>query len=124
MAEASDRRRHLPPSLNRLADIAGLEVALKLADCFGGIDLYISCDPARGGALIDAVGADAARKIVAAIGQGTLSIPHGRLSAMHDEIRRGLQAALTNREIARRAGCSMRTVRRHRRRVVIAAREK
>lgn len=110
---------HLPGILAEIAEAAGPIAAVRLAQAKGGARVYI---PREGRLaddhwLIQALGMDAARAIVARYGGDTLEIPHSPLTSSRSRIwrtiRDGLAQGLSEAEIARLAGVAGRTIRRH-----------
>lgn len=67
----------LPEMLERIAEVAGLPAAIKLAKDFGGSRIYIPQLPTPKTALSRSVGPEAAAKIAAAFGMGYLDVPIG-----------------------------------------------
>ncbi|MBB4018215.1 hypothetical protein GGR16_003249 [Chelatococcus caeni] len=67
----------LPSVLRTIADAAGLDVALVLAERYGGRRVDLPVRLHEGNWLVEAVGWDAARAIVESFGPGRLDIPLG-----------------------------------------------
>lgn len=109
----------LPGILQRVAELAGLAVALRLAAARGGTRAYIprpeSLDAQHW--LVVACGADAAQLIAGELGGETHAIPlagTGSRGRVWTALRRALAEGAGTAEAARLAGVDERTVRRHR----------
>jgi hypothetical protein len=61
----SEETFFLPPTLQEIADAAGLAAALKLAEARGGTEVYIPAQAPDGHWLVECVGREAADKICA-----------------------------------------------------------
>ena len=109
MSETFD---HLPDVLQRIADCAGLGVALSLAKERGGVRITIP-KKVEGSDLAKIVGLDAAQKIVKELGHGQCLIPCGPVAGergRREVARRVLKNKGTAVEAALAAGISERTV--------------
>ncbi|WP_374569666.1 helix-turn-helix domain-containing protein [Phenylobacterium sp.] len=87
----------LPGILGEIEAVAGVKVALKFAQRFGGTDIKLSA--AEGSALCEALGAEAAQLIVQALGHGRVTVPmanvrgqRGRRAAVAQLVEKGLSA--------------------------------
>lgn len=109
----------LPPLLAEIAEIAGLEAALAMAEARGGQKIYIP-SPDRVGPthwLAETVGLDAARKLGARFGSNLIEIPFGPAASVHRlrrRIARMIEAGASSNTIAAACGVTFRTVTRHR----------
>lgn len=104
-------------TLDRLAEHVGADAARALAGIYGGTRLYVPHAP-RPGPLLDLLGVLLLARLTYAFGGETLDVPSLPTVSPAERARR--VATLSGegrsaREIARTLGCSMRTVRRHRR---------
>ena len=110
-------RRHEPEPhgddlLSRIGSVLGRDLTKCLCAAVGGTQVVLSECPRRG-ALVDAIGAEGARKLYEELGPGTIIIPMGTLSGM---TRRRQEAAslrsegLSQTQIARKSGVHVRTV--------------
>jgi len=107
----------LPKVLAEIAAATSEEVALKLAEDFGGVSVWVPHTVKPEHRLARSVGVEAARTIAELFGEGELSVPQGPTSfhwKRTAEIRELLRQGKTAREVAQRVGCDVRTVRRHR----------
>lgn len=107
----------LPPLLDEIAELAGLEAALALAEAAGGEKRYIPGDPTPDHWLTQACGAQAAAKIAYRYGGNLLEIPRGPAGSAAKTARRirdMMEAGASSNEIARATGVVFRTVTRHR----------
>jgi hypothetical protein len=116
--------RWLPKVLAEIAEVAGLDAALRLAEVRGGTQVYIPPDPPADHWLVEAVGPDAARAIssyFAGGGSGSrvdLPLgPRGAQARMRGEVDRMIAAGKSEREIALATGYTCRGVRRRRARL-------
>lgn len=104
--------QNLPEVLQRIADCAGLGVALTLAKARGGVRITIPKKVA-GSALAEIVGLDAAEKIVKELGHGQCLVPCGPVAGergRREVARRVLESKGTAAEAAIAADVSERTV--------------
>lgn len=112
----------LPPVLAEIAELAGIEAALALAEVAGGEKRYIPT-PDRLDAdhwLFRACGAPAASLIAQRFGGDTVEVPRGpagNAAQLARRIRALIAAGASSNEIARQTGVVFRTVTRHRARV-------
>lgn len=107
----------LPPLLDEIAEMAGLEAALSLAEAAGGEKRYIPERPAPDHWLTQACGPEAAGKIGHRFGGTLLEIPRGpagNAAKTAKRIRDMLAQGASSNEIARVTGVVFRTVTRHR----------
>lgn len=120
----------LPKVLAEIAEVAGLDAALQLAQTRGGTEIYIpaACGPDHW--LTQAVGQDAAQAICrhfAGAGPGIrLELPlgpTGSAARARRTIDRLIAEGRSEREIALAVGCTGRTVRRRRRRAAGGGRQ-
>lgn len=103
----------LPGVLREVAEEAGLPAALRLAHAFGGTEIWIPEKLTAGHRLIEALGREAAEKVVQMFGSGHLLVPLGPLAdgrAKRREIMRMIEDGRTAADIARRLRCHVRTV--------------
>lgn len=113
-------RPHLPNLLRRLADSLGESAALRLARSFGGRRIYVPATPDPKHSLAKILGHNLFQWLTLSHGGDHVDVPLGSLASHHkqaDLIRDLLANGLGLAEVAARAGCSTRTVRRHRRRL-------
>jgi hypothetical protein len=107
-------RPYLPSTLMEIAEIAGLDAALKVGTIYSSKRLYV---PRRIGArheLAELVGLDAARKMVARYGGDTLVIPPalaGQARTRREAIHR-MTGEASQTEIAHALGIARSTVQR------------
>lgn len=109
----------LPPLLEEIAGVAGLDAALALAEARGGQKVYFPSTLTLGGDhwLVGLVGMDAAQKICALHGVRNVEIPRGPTSDVHrrrTRIAAMIAQGYSNNEIARACGVSFRAVTHHR----------
>lgn len=110
----------LPPTLNEIADVAGLDAALAMAQARGGSRVSLPAKPKQNSWLVDAVGFDAAEKICAHYRTGyggtkgvTLDLPVSpdmNLLKRRRKIDELLQNGLSADQIAIRTGAHRTTV--------------
>jgi len=109
----------LPGVLQDIAEIAGEHAAMRYAEMRGGVTVYLPAryDPHHPEckALADACGDAAARKIVARIGGGAVTIPSARRQRIALAVR--TMQHMSVRELALMLGVSERTIYRYRRRM-------
>lgn len=99
--------------IERIAQEVSPEAAEKVMRAFGGASLYIPRVPGPHHKLSIAVGHVDAKKIARLIGPGTIQVPTGaraRIDRQGAEIEALVRAGRPQSEIARRLGCSVRTV--------------
>jgi hypothetical protein len=107
----------LPGILGEIADVAGLDAALKLARARGGTAMKISGKP--GGALAQIVGDEAAWKIADLLGSIEYTIPMANLrgqKARRAKARLLLQQGVPSSKVALAVDVHLRTIERLRRR--------
>lgn len=107
----------LPPTLADIAELAGLDVALRLAEARGGERISVPDFVADDHWLSRLVGRDAALKLSRRYGRTTVEIPRGPTTnnaQMARKVREMIDAGATSNEIARATGVVFRTVQRHR----------
>lgn len=113
----------MPGILADIADAAGSEAALAIAEQKGGVTAYFpKVDSLSAGHwLVQAVGMDAARKIARRVGGSRVEVPRGTQAGnrarVHSTIREGLVKGMPMAAVARLAGVSVRTVQRHKSRL-------
>lgn len=103
--------------LARIAQAAGQAAARKIAAEFGGRRLYIPTRLAADHRLCLLVGFEAALAIRRELGPGHIDVPMGRAGesdATRRAVARMTAARVSAEETARRLGCAVRTVYRHR----------
>jgi len=101
----------LPGILGRIADVAGVAAALKLAHARGGTEMKIS--GRAGGALAQIVGDDAAAKIAELLGPEKYTIPMAHVRGARgrrEMVAKLLKSDASVREIAQAADVHERTV--------------
>lgn len=109
----------LPGVLAQVAQAAGLEAAVRLAQARGGGRAYIPAHEALHARhwLVLAVGMEAALAITSALGGNEVEVPLGPFAGNRAQvwaaIERGLNEGLSVEEAARQVGVTARTVRRH-----------
>lgn len=112
-----DELDDLPPTLRRIAEVAGMTAAVQLAHDHGGTEIYIRKKLDGEHILVRSVGMRAAALILDALGAGALEVPMGP-SCYGRQLSRAIAARLaaghSESQIARALGCHIRTVRRHR----------
>ena len=113
----SERARYewLPETLAEIAEVAGLEAALRLARAKGGTEIYIPAKLKPGHWLIEAVGAEAAEALRAHYATGcSIRLPVGPASTLA-ELRRVADDMIakgrSNAEVALTVGYSERAIR-------------
>jgi hypothetical protein len=115
----------LPPLLAEIAEVAGEEAALALAQACGGVRVYIPASPAADHWISKLIGHDAARRVcdrlTAGLGiQRRVDMPLGptghnaTMQAMQAHADRMIIAGRSERDIARATGYTTRQVRRRR----------
>ncbi len=100
-------------TIHVVREYCGEVVAKRLVDLFGGRLLAIPRKPPIKGRLADAFDAPALHRLCTALGGETIVVPIGHRSAMRRVRRRAERMILQGRtasDIARRAGCCLRTV--------------
>jgi DNA-binding NarL/FixJ family response regulator len=117
---AADARSHLagatlPAILQSIAEIAGEDAALRVAEARGGQVAYIPLPDNLSDDhwLVGAAGRSKAREIAAQLGGRSHVIPIGSTRRRQDEIQRLVAEGLGTKEIALRLRIDRRTVRRH-----------
>lgn len=109
----------LPGVLAQVAQAAGLEAAVRLAQARGGGRAYIPAPEALHDQhwLVLAVGMEAALAIASALGGNEVEVPLGPFAGNRAHvwaaIERGLNEGLSVEQAARQVGVTARTVRRH-----------
>lgn len=109
----------LPGVLAQVAQAAGLEAAVRLAQARGGGRAYIPAPEALHDRhwLVLAVGMEAALAIASALGGNEVEVPLGPFAGNRAHvwaaIERGLNEGLSVEQAARQVGVTARTVRRH-----------
>jgi len=114
---------HEPLKINgvfkELAEVAGVDAAIRLSALKGGVRVYI---PESGALpedhwLIEAIGQEPGRKIADRFGGGHFTVPMGPLAGnrnkMREIIRQALEAGMTVDQVAIACGVHRRTVLRH-----------
>ena len=103
----------LPSSIQDIADVLGMTVALKLVYHFGGLELSIPKYPADDHPVMVALGKDDGKALCSLISGGIFYVPHMKV---RKSVRRDVLSLQNNgknrREIARLLGISQRHVRR------------
>ncbi|QGM46717.1 helix-turn-helix domain-containing protein [Methylocystis heyeri] len=114
----SEETFFLPPTLQEIADAAGLVAALKLAEARGGTGVYFPPRARDGHWLVECVGREAADKICAHFSDDIgvrLLIPLGPHRFYQRACRTAvklLEEGVNQVEVARRLGVHLRTVQR------------
>jgi hypothetical protein len=106
----------LPPVLQQVADAVSFEAAIKLASDFGGTRVYIPMTVNPDSPLALCLGLEVAQRLADAIGHGELAVPlgprrHG--ARLSQAIAKLVAEGLSPNTIARRLGCTERTIKRH-----------
>lgn len=112
-----NRSAELPGVLGQIAEIAGDEAAIRLANRFGGDRFYVPQVATPECELTKVVGLEAAKLIVASLGYGEVRCPLGPRTwenRLHNAIAMMLDRGCSNREIAIGLGVSDRTVSKYR----------
>lgn len=124
MTEPASRYGFLPALLAEIAEVAGLEAALKLARARGGTEVHIPARPKPGHWLIEAVGDDAAKKLCAhfAVRRGGVTLmlplgPTGSIAELRRKADRMIAEGRPNAEIARAVGYTTRAIERRKARL-------
>lgn len=107
----------LPPLLEDIAEAAGLDAALALAEAKGGQKVYFPASPGDDHWLCRLVGREAAIAICILHGVRNLEIPRGPAGSaqkLRRRIARLIADGASTNEIARTCRVSFRTVTRHR----------
>ncbi|MDD2870103.1 helix-turn-helix domain-containing protein [Neomegalonema sp.] len=110
-------RNDLPSSLRLIAEVAGREAAVSLAQDYGGSQIYINARLDLDHPLVRSIGMEAAASVLEAMGPGRMEVPLWLASHNHKIARRIVEMLALGRseaQIARALGCHIRTVRRHR----------
>ena len=114
----------LPGVLGEIADAAGIDAALAVADARGGTQVYIPPDPPADHWLTVLIGADAARAVADRLtcGVGGLRVdlplgPAGCAARMRAEVDRLLGEGRSERDIALATRYSIRGIRKRRARL-------
>lgn len=105
----------------QIAETAGIDAAHRLSDLKGGTTVYIPGNPVPPDHwLVQAVGEEAAEKIIKRLGGGAVEIPFGLVAGKRNktrlDIQRALASGLSTTEIAKLCGVHVRTVRYHKNR--------
>lgn len=112
----TEPRTYLPPSLMEIAEIAGMQTALRIGATHAGRKLYVPQQVGPRHPLVQLVGMDAARCLVARYGGDTLTIPaalSGEARRRRETIHRLTEASASQTEIANAIGIDRRTVQRN-----------
>ena len=110
---AREVRAHLAPLLVEIAERIGLDAALKLADAFGGIRIYVPISPGADNVLTACIGLDKARELARYLGSGIATFPTAKplyTYARDVGIRRAHANRASCRELALRYRLSERRV--------------
>jgi Mor family transcriptional regulator len=90
-----------------MAELVGSELALKLADQFGGISYYVPSEPRPAHPWAALLGPEAWAKVCASYGGGQLRVPRGTFRDLKKvTILELAEQGLSHREIARRVRAS------------------
>lgn len=91
-----------------LCDVVGREAAHALCAVFGGVDVYVPADPARGD-LPRIIGPEAMRDLAAYFGGNTIVLPNEvkKQRPVKADVIRMLQAGMSPREAAMRSGVTL-----------------
>lgn len=103
----------LPPTLAEIAEHAGLEAALKLADSKGGQRIYVPNRPTPKHWLSELVGGEAAARICERYAGMYVVVPigpHRGLAAMQRAAEAALDENVSANEAARRSGLHVRRI--------------
>lgn len=107
----------LPPLLNRIADVAGMDAALRVAELRGGSQVYIPPKAAPDHWLTQAVGPEAAQHICDLFTEGlagchiTIPVgPHSGANRTRAQVDEMLRQGISANEIARTAQVHRTTV--------------
>ncbi|WP_300551549.1 hypothetical protein [Desulfovibrio sp.] len=100
-----------PQGLKDIADTASPEVALALAEEFGGVPIYIPKSPDAGCKLVPLIGLSALKRLASVYGGEWITVPRGsRAKDKKKDVRELLDDGLSFRETAIRAKVSLRYV--------------
>lgn len=106
---------HLPDILARIADVAGEEAALLVAEEWGGRHLYVPKEFRPTHRLVELIGEERARKIWEALGHGMVLVPMGPFAGASERreiAARAMDEGKSRSEAARIAGIHVRTAHR------------
>lgn len=94
-----------------MAAAAGRDAAIALAEAFGGRALYVPARASKSHPIARAIGLEAARALSDLRGPGRVDVPLGPTrDSFAPRVRRYLAAGMAADAIARRVGCTRRTV--------------
>jgi AraC-like DNA-binding protein len=110
--KAADQR---PGCLDRIAEIIGEALTLRVVEEFGGQALYVAQNPTDTQRLAKVIGLDAAQRLAREFGSGVVVVPICRSWRIRKQVLDLIGQGLSADEIARRVGCHQRTVARYRR---------
>jgi len=121
IAAATISHTELPGTLAEIAEVVGVETALKVAETVGGRRAYFAANPRPDNWLAVAVGLEAAKAIGSHLAPGKsgieLEVPLGPMGARARKwrlIHEMIAAGATKSEIVRVTGVHPKTVQRHR----------
>ena len=103
----------LPGVLREVAEEAGVRAALKLADAFGGRELYVPFKLTDEHPIVEAIGKEASAKMVKLYGGGRVLVPldpNASASRQKRTIVKMLREGKSVQTIAGACGCHIRTV--------------
>ena len=117
-------RLPLPPVLSAIAEVAGVEAALAIAQARGGTQIYVPPVPDADHWMSRLVGIEAARLIADRLTDGLAGLrldlplgPTGHLARKHAEMDAMIAGNRSERDIALATGYTIRTIRRRRARL-------
>jgi Mor family transcriptional regulator len=108
----------LPPVLADLSEIIGLGAALRLAEAFGGTEIYVPRDPPADHPVTQAIGLEAAQRLAQYLGTltsgGRIDVPKGDAlsrARRNRAIVEAVAAGASKQQLARTHGLTTRWVR-------------
>jgi Mor family transcriptional regulator len=113
MAIEGIRIEDLPPTLRRIAEVAGVPAAVRLAEEYGGTRKYFPLNPAEGHELAEVLGLEAAVALAEHFGLEEVDVPRATAALRRlrdEEIQHRLACGDSTNTVARAFGVSWRHV--------------